>query len=249
MNGAIQPTIGFKQRQVSILLQNQTIISNGYVQLAPFKSEFYLTPEQNSFELGSLPWPEQLAIHEFRHVQQYNNFNVGLSRVARFIFGDGGQLIANEIAIPDWFFEGDAVFNETHVSDQGRGRLPFYFNGYRSIWEAGKDYSWMKLRNGSYVDYVPDWYPTGYMLVAYGREKYGPTFWRDVTHDAAAYNSLFYPMHSAIRQHAGVDFSTFRTSSLNYFKKQIALPANAVVGPKFKTGQHFIARCRISIDS
>ncbi len=241
MNGAVQPTIGFKQRQVSILLQNQTIISNGYVQLAPFKSEFYLTPEQNSFELGSLPWPEQLAIHEFRHVQQYNNFNVGLSRMVRFFFGDGGQLIANEVAIPDWFFEGDAVFNETHVSDQGRGRLPFYFNGYRGIWEAGKDYSWMKLRNGSYVDYVPDWYPTGYMLVAYGREKYGPAFWRNVTHDAAAYNSLFYPLHAAIKHYAGINFSRFRNDGLNYFKKQIALSANEVVGPKFKKGQHFIA--------
>jgi hypothetical protein len=66
MNKAIQPTIGFKQRQISILLQNQTTITNGYVGLAPFRSEFYLTPEQNSFDIGSLWWPEQLAIHEFR---------------------------------------------------------------------------------------------------------------------------------------------------------------------------------------
>src|ERR1700761_9699374 len=70
INGAIQPTIGYKQKQVSILLQNQTTISNAYVGLAPFRSEFYLTPEQNSFELGSLQWTDQLAIHEFRHVQQ-----------------------------------------------------------------------------------------------------------------------------------------------------------------------------------
>ena len=41
MNGAIQPTIGFKQRQVSILMQNQTTITNAYVQLAPFRSEFF----------------------------------------------------------------------------------------------------------------------------------------------------------------------------------------------------------------
>src|ERR1700753_2455306 len=77
MNGAIKPTIGTKQKQISIVMQNQTTIANGYVGLAPFRSEFYLTPDQNSFELGSLSWPEQLAIHEFRHVQQYNNFNVG----------------------------------------------------------------------------------------------------------------------------------------------------------------------------
>jgi hypothetical protein len=79
MSAAIQPTIGFKQRQISIVLQNQTTISNAYVGLAPFRSEFFLTPVQNSFEIGSLWWPGQLAIHEYRHVQQYNNFNVGLS--------------------------------------------------------------------------------------------------------------------------------------------------------------------------
>src|SRR5580692_9141595 len=89
MNRAIQPTIGYKQRQVSILLQNQTTIANAYVGLAPFRSEFYLTPDQNSFEIGSLPWTDQLAIHEFRHVQQYNNFDVGLSKALRILFGEG----------------------------------------------------------------------------------------------------------------------------------------------------------------
>src|SRR5258708_39747892 len=167
MNKAIQPTIGFKQRQISILLQNQTTIANAYVGLAPFRSEFFLTPEQNSFDIGSLPWTRQLAIHEFRHVQQYNNFNVGASKVLHVLFGEGGQALGNELSIPNWFFEGDAVFNETLVSDQGRGRLPYFFNGYRALWADGKNYSWMKLRNGSYRDFTPDWYPTGYMLVAY----------------------------------------------------------------------------------
>ena len=104
MNKAIQPTIGFKQKQISILLQNQTTIANAYVGLAPFRSEFYLTPEQNSFDIGSLSWPEQLAIHEFRHVQQYNNFNVGFSHFLKVIFGEGGQALGNDVAIPNWFF-------------------------------------------------------------------------------------------------------------------------------------------------
>jgi len=220
MNGAIQPTIGYKQRQVSILLQNQTTIANAYVGLAPFRSEFYLTPDQNSFEIGSLPWTDQLAIHEFRHVQQYNNFNVGLSHALKVLFGEGGQAVGNDITIPNWFFEGDAVFNETLVSEQGRGRLPYFLNGYRALWDAGKDYSWMKLRNGSYRDYTPDWYPLGYMEVAYGREKYGDDFWRKVTHDAAAFNGLFYPLQKAIKKYSGKSFTEFRDDGLNYFKQQ-----------------------------
>jgi len=222
MNKAILPTIGYKQKQVSILMQNQTTQANGYVQLAPFRSEFYLTPEQDSFDLGSLPWPEQLAIHEFRHVQQYNNFNVGLSHDLRLIFGEGGQAAANELAIPNWFFEGDAVFNETHVSDQGRGRLPYFLIGYRALWVDGKDYSYMKLRNGSYRDYTPDWYPLGYMLVSYGREKYGDDFWRKVTHDAASYKGGFYPFQRAVKKYSGLSFDEFRKNGLDYFKEQLA---------------------------
>ncbi|MEB0263139.1 MULTISPECIES: hypothetical protein [unclassified Mucilaginibacter] len=239
MNRSIQPTIGFKQRRVSIVLQNQTTISNAYVGLAPFRSEFYLTPSQNSFDVGSLPWPEQLAIHEFRHVQQYNNFNVGLSRGLSFVFGEGGQALANALSVPDWFFEGDAVYNETLVSRQGRGRLPYFFNGFRGLWAAGKDYSFMKLRNGSYLDYTPNHYPLGYMMVAYGREKYGNDFWKGVTHDAAAFKTGFYPLQGAIKRHAGVNYITFRDAAFNHFKQVYKDDANDS-SPKAKR-QHFIA--------
>jgi hypothetical protein len=238
MNGLTQPTIGNKQKQVNILLQHQTVISNAYVGLAPFRSEFYLTPDQNSFELGTLPWADQLAIHEFRHVQQYNNFNVGLSKAMHLLFGEAGQALGNDIAIPNWFFEGDAVYNETLVSRQGRGRLPYFFNGYRALWTAGKNYSWMKLRNGSLVDYVPDHYPLGYMMVAYGREKYGDTFWKNVTHDAAAYKSPVYPFHSAIKKYAGVSYKTFRTAALDHFKQQFSTDGITKLPKK---SQHFIA--------
>ncbi|WP_183560146.1 hypothetical protein [Mucilaginibacter sp. SP1R1] len=222
MNGLIKPTIGFKQRQVSIVLQNQTTVANGYVGLAPFRSEFFLTPDQNSFAIGSLPWPQQLAIHEFRHVQQYNNFNVGVSRALRILFGEGGQALGNDLSVPNWFFEGDAVFNETHVSEQGRGRLPYFFNGYRALWVANKKYSYMKLRNGSYLDFTPDHYPLGYMLVAYGRQTYGDDFWKGVTHDAAAFRGGFYPFQRAIKKYAATDFKTFSKNGLGYFKDQFS---------------------------
>jgi hypothetical protein len=237
INKPTQPTIGTKQKQVSIVLQNQTTISNAYVGLAPFRSEFYLTPAQNNFELGSLIWAEQLGIHEFRHVQQYNNFNVGFSKVLSTVFGQGGQAIANAITVPDWFFEGDAVFNETQVSQQGRGRIPYFLNGYRALWSAGKDYSWMKLRNGSLVDYVPDHYPLGYMLLSYGREKYGDQFWKNVTHDAASFKGLFYPLQKAVKKYSDEDYKQFRNNGLNYFKQQFTADKKIEV----PTNKHFIA--------
>jgi len=218
LNASTQNTIGSKQGKINLILQNQTIISNAYVGLGPFRSEFFLTPLQNSFELGSLPWTDQLAIHEYRHVQQYNNFNVGFSKFLRIIFGDEGQAFANNAAIPNWFFEGDAVFNETNVSKQGRGSLPFFYKDYRSLWQANKNYSWMKLRNGSYKDFVPDHYALGYLLVAYGREKYGDDFWKNVTQDAAAFKGIFYPFQKAIKKYSGINYIDFRHDAINFFK-------------------------------
>ncbi|HVW94909.1 MAG TPA: hypothetical protein VHA56_02990 [Mucilaginibacter sp.] len=241
MNGYILPTIGPKQKPVNIVLQNQTTISNAYVGLAPFRSEFYLTPEQNSFEIGSLPWHEQLAIHEFRHVQQYNNFNVGVSHILKVLFGEGGQALANNLSIPDWFFEGDAVFNETYVSDQGRGRLPYFFNGFRALWESGRDYNYMKLRNGSYRDYTPDWYPLGYMLVSYGRQQYGNDFWKRVTKDAASYTWGFYPLQQAVRHNSGLSFETFRNNAFKYFKNEFKIDTSKNLIYNHNLPEHFTA--------
>ncbi len=213
-----EETIGNQTKKINIVLQNETTVSNAYVSLGPFRSEYFMTPPQNSFDMGSLAWPDQLTVHEYRHVEQYNNFEVGLSKSMRFIFGEEGQALANDAAIPNWFFEGDAVYNETNLSRQGRGVLPSFFNGYRSLWIEGKNYDWLKLRNGSLKDFVPDHYALGYLLVAYGREKYGDEFWKKVTHDAAAYKNLFYPFQHAIEKYSGEKYVTFRNNSFDFFK-------------------------------
>ncbi len=223
LNSSTENSLGNKHRKINLVLQNQTTISNGYVNLGPFRSEFFLTPLQNSFELGSLPWIDQLTIHEFRHVQQYNNFDVGLSHLFKVVLGDEGQALANNAAIPNWFFEGDAVFSETNLTMQGRGRLAFFHNAFRSLWLADKKYSWMKLRNGSYRDFVPGDYALGYLMVAYGNQKYGADFWKNVTRDAAAFKGLFYPFQNAIKKYTGKSHSQFREDALNYYKNNFEL--------------------------
>ena len=106
-------TLGGDRRKIDIVLQDQPLTTNGYVGLAPWRSEFFLNPLQNSLDLGSLPWVDLLALHEYRHVQQYMNFRKGLSRFAWILAGEQGQALANSAAVPDWFFEGDAVLQET----------------------------------------------------------------------------------------------------------------------------------------
>ncbi|MEO8174778.1 MAG: hypothetical protein ABI581_16900, partial [Sediminibacterium sp.] len=213
-------SIGDDLRKVNIVLQNQTLLSNGYVALGPFRSEFYTTPPQNAFELGAVEWTDYLALHEFRHIQQYNNFNKGLSKAATFLFGEQGQLVANAMAVPDWFFEGDAVFNETKFTQQGRGALPLFLSGYQSLFLANRKYSYMKMRNGSLRDYVPNHYDLGYLLVAYGRKKYGDDLWRKVTDDAARFKPLFYPFQGAVKKQTGIAFDQFVNDAMSYYQQQ-----------------------------
>lgn len=220
IGNSTQNTIGDRTAKINIVLQHLSTTANGYVSLGPFRSEFLLTPRQNSFELGSLPWYKTLALHEYRHVQQYSNFRRGLSKAFYLVFGQEGQALANNLAIPDWFYEGDAVYQETLLSSQGRGRLPYFFNDYRSLWASEKNYSWMKLRNGSYTDLVPNHYQLGYMLVSYGYEKFGNEVWRKTTHDAASFKGLFYPFQKAFKRNTGQNFNEFRKEAVDFFRKE-----------------------------
>lgn len=216
-------SIGKKSRKWNIILQPHTIVSNAYVRMAPIMSEFYMTADQNNFTTGSLRWDDNLVIHENRHMQQFSNFNNGLTKLFSFILGEEGQLLANGMTVPDYFFEGDAVWQETLVSEQGRGRLPSFYNGMKSLWLQNKHYTWMKLRSGSLKDYLPNHYELGYMLVAYGYEKYGEDFWRKVTQDAVRFKGLFYAFNRAIETHSSVSYKVFRKDALQYFKEKTAV--------------------------
>ncbi|CAN5799294.1 hypothetical protein BH10BAC2_BH10BAC2_30660 [soil metagenome] len=220
LQGNYTKGIGNKIKKVSIVLQKDLTVSNAFVQLGPYRSEYYLMPPQDAFELGAQGWVDNLAIHEFRHVQQYSNFNVGLSKAFSILFGEYGQSFANATAIPDWFFEGDAVFNETRLSIQGRGRLPLFLNSYKSLQIDNKDYNFMQMRNGSLRNYIPGHYELGYLLTAYGREKYGDDFWKEVTQDAAAFKPLFYPMQGAVKKYAGIHYNQFIKDAFTFYQEQ-----------------------------
>lgn len=211
-------SLGNQLHRINIVLQNQTSIANGYVALGPYRSEFLMTPDMNNFEEGSMPWGDQLSVHEYRHVMQFNNFRNGLSKAMYYLFGQEGLDLAINASIPNWFYEGDAVYYESVLTHQGRGRLPLFMNAFPSLWQYGKKYSWMKLRNGSFKDYVPNHYYLGYLLVNYGREKYGADFWTKVTHDASAYKGLFYPFQRAIKKYAGVEYKAFYKQAFDYYK-------------------------------
>lgn len=232
-NGA---TLGAQHRKFNVVLQNQTTASNAYVGAAPWRSEFYMMPDLSSLQSGALPWHQYLALHEFRHVEQFSNFNRTIPKLAGIFFGQEGQAVAMNLAVPEWFWEGDAIWQETMSSQQGRGRLPSFFNSYRSLWLAKKSYSYQKLRNGSFRHFIPNHYDLGYLLVGYGREKYGNDLWTKVNNDALDFKKIVFPFQKAVKKYTGAEYKQFVNDAFNWYKEKMQVESESF----FKTMQPVI---------
>ncbi len=195
--------LGNKKKKVSVILHNQTTISNGFVSLIPFRSEFYLTPPQASF-LGTSSWLDILTIHEYRHVQQLVNARRGVTNLAATLLGRFAWSALHHRAIPRWFMEGDAVYAETAYSKSGRGRLATFDMEYRSLIFDNKIYNYEKAAAGSYKDFVPNHYNLGYYMTTYARKKFGKNVWKEVLIDAGKYEGIFYPFSRNLKKHTGL---------------------------------------------
>ncbi|HUR31042.1 MAG TPA: hypothetical protein VMZ69_06390, partial [Saprospiraceae bacterium] len=196
-------TLKGRYRPISILLQPYTNISNGYVGLAPYVSEFYLQPNENPFTLGSLPWVDLLSVHEYRHVQQVNAANTGFSHLAKMVFGELAFTGLYNLSVPNWFREGDAVYGETKWTLQGRGRLSHFTLPFRMKLMEGEPWNYYKVRNGSYKEFTPDHYPLGYLLVQYGNHLFGESTWDTIIQEAARFKHLISPFSGPIEERTG----------------------------------------------
>ena len=197
-------SIGALSEKLSITLHNRTIIPNGFVGIAPFRSEFFATPPQSANFLGTVDWLDALSIHEYRHALQFANSKVGLTKLFYFLQGENGWGLLSGAAIPNWFWEGDATIMETAITKGGRGRAPFFTQQQRALLLNGINYSYQKARNGSFKDLVPNHYRLGYQLLMHGRAKYGNDFWKDIFESAARYKPLIYPYSGALKKQVGL---------------------------------------------
>jgi len=211
-------SIGELHKKIDIVLQNETVISNGYVGLAPFRSELFLSAPQDAHQIGA-NWDDVLTIHEYRHALQFANSRRGLTKFVYYLTGQAGWGLMARMSIPDWFWEGDAVMSETALTGQGRGRLPAFYNDYKSLWLDSINYNYQKARNGSIKDFVPNEYNLGFLLTNYGRVTYGEEFWRDVIKDSGKYKGLFYPFSQAIHRRTGLSTKGLYSKAQSYYKE------------------------------
>lgn len=161
----IGASIRTKPRKIPIILRNQSVISNGFVQLSPRRSEFLITPPQHSDPLN---WLESLAIHEYRHVVQIDKLTAKppFELIGLAYFG---------ISLPPWVYEGDAVGIETALTTAGRGRLPSWEMPLRANLLDGKKDSYQKNYLGSMKDITAGYYQLGYFMTTKIRSEYTPS--------------------------------------------------------------------------
>lgn len=172
--GSLFPEKKFK---IPVIIHNYTTSSNGYVVWAPRRMEIYPTPEQNTIPLDPF---KQLSIHELTHVLQMESLNKGFTKAMSVLFGE--QIYGvTAFLLPLWFLEGDAVFAESVLTGSGRGRNPSFQKQMKAISvEKDKMYTYDKIVNGSYKDYIPDHYQSGYQMVTWAMAKYDPQVWNKV---------------------------------------------------------------------
>ncbi|WMJ74426.1 hypothetical protein RCC89_14810 [Cytophagaceae bacterium ABcell3] len=198
----VSSSLEHEPKKVSVILHNQSVVANGFVSYAPFRQEMFSISPQDIYPQD---WLEQLAIHEFRHVVQLDKINQGVTRLLYFLFGEQAIGAVLGLYIHPWFFEGDAVLEETVHSKAGRGRLPSFEMPLKAqVIEKGV-YSYEKGIHGSFKDFVPDFYTTGYFLVASGRAKHGAGLWQDALNYPARKPHLITPFSRAIKKHTGVN--------------------------------------------
>lgn len=206
-----------RYKPISVVLQPETNVSNGYVGLAPYVSEFFIQPNENPFELGSLPWTDLLALHEYRHVQQVNAVNTGISHLVKFVLGDLAFSGMYGLAIANWLREGDAVKTETKWTTQGRGRLSRFTLPFREKCKEEEPWNYYKLRNGSYKIYTPDHYPLGYLMQQYGSHVFGEATWDTIFRVAPRMKPIYDPFSGVVKRYYGKSNRNLYLGAMEYY--------------------------------
>lgn len=198
-------------KPITVILQNQQVESNGFVLLAPRRSEFFTSPAQ---DMEPTDWLNSLAVHEMRHVAQEDKV-FGGKRIQLF---ESIQLGVFGLVFPSWFFEGDAVGIETALTSTGRGRLPSFEREFRTNLLSGKSYSYSKSYLGSLKDNVPDYYRLGYFMVTKIRRDYGDSVFNLIYRRALRLTP--WPLSAAMKKYTGFSTPQFYHQTITELKKE-----------------------------
>lgn len=232
-------TLGVSTKRISVILQNQNAISNGFVSLIPRRSEFYTMPPQNYNFTGTTEWLDQLASHEYRHVVQFDKANRGFNKLLYYAFGPATLAAMSVTAVPQWFWEGDAVVTETAFTSGGRGKIPNFGLVFRSNLLEGRAFNYHKQYLRSYKDNIPDHYVFGYHMVSYLRRRTGdPFIWEKVTKRAWGTPFIPFTFSNAIKKESGLYVTKLYNEMADELAREWREEVNALQLSAFETVPH-----------
>ncbi len=190
-----------KKFRIPVIIHNYTTTSNGYVVWAPKRMEIYPTPEQNTIPLDPV---KQLTVHELTHVLQMESLNKGFSKGLSFLFG---EQIYGVVAflLPLWFLEGDAVFAESALTGSGRGRSPTFLKQFKAISvEKPEMYNYDQAVSGSFRNFIPDHYESGYQMVTWAMARYDREVWTKMLDFTAREPFTINPVNISLKKITGL---------------------------------------------
>ena len=199
-------SLGVSTRRFSVILQNQSSVSNGFVSMIPRRSEFFTMPPQDYNFLGTNDWLDQLAAHEYRHIVQYDRANSGFNRILYHAFGPATFAAMASVSVPAWVWEGDAVATETAFTHSGRGRIPNFGLVLRTNLQEGRTFSYNKQYLRSYKHNMSDHYVLGYHMISYLRKRTGdPDVWGKVMKRTAQAPFLPFWFSNSVKKVGGLN--------------------------------------------
>lgn len=208
-----------KINKVPIILRMKDNFSNGSYTNMPNRLEYIIIPPING-EMGVTPWLMDLSIHEYRHYTQFQMARENTANKFGYaLFGNMYSFLMTGLTIPNWAIEGDAVSEETELSDNGRGRVPDFLKDYRALLMENEEFSYEKAKSGSFKDVVPTVYHLGYLLISYGKEKYGDEFWDSIFVDGSSPNN-FTPFSKELKRKTGLTSTKFYSEAMEYYKEK-----------------------------
>ncbi|MEM7552238.1 MAG: hypothetical protein AAF363_21315 [Bacteroidota bacterium] len=176
----VSKTLDVKPRKYPVILQNRNSVSNGFVTFGPRRSEFFTVPSQDYNSFGTNDWLEHLAVHEYRHIVQFEKSLTGFNKGIYYLLGENGAGAYAFLKAPLWYWEGDAVGVETAFSHSGRGRIPEFNINFRTNLLEEKPYSFDKQYLNSFKDFVPDIRVLGYYLTTHIKNENEVGVWGEI---------------------------------------------------------------------
>ncbi len=196
----VRDRFGYDVPQATVIVYDETDFANGYYSLAPPQHIGLFTVEPWVQLVGSdgSSWLEMLLVHELTHYFQYNT-PAGLAYLAGRVFGPALGPFHHLLAAV-WTVEGNAVNNESDLTDGGRLQDPWFLAQYRAQLYADAVPGLFQLGYDSHLPPRGRYYLGGAVFFDYLLREYGAQVLSDFHFRFARFplGGVWFPLRAAL---------------------------------------------------